>query len=69
MMVGPQEFLGPQDLEQQLKALEQEERELEKLRAILTPDYWPRVYAMLYRIRKEIRDVEKYLGGGGRGAA
>ncbi len=62
-MVGPQEFLGPQDLELQLKALEQEERELEKLRAILTPDYWPRVYAMLDRIRKEIRDVEKYLGG------
>lgn len=61
-MVGPQEFLGPQDLEQQLKALVEEERDLERLRAILAPDYWPRVYAMLDRVRKEIRDVEKYLG-------
>ncbi|HEU5399707.1 MAG TPA: hypothetical protein VFU86_00035 [Terriglobales bacterium] len=63
-MVGPQEFLGPQDLEQQLKSLQQEERELDSLRAILAPDYWPRVYTMLDRIRKEIRDVEKYLGSG-----
>ncbi len=60
-MVGPQEFLGPEDLGRQLKALEQEERELDRLRAILSPDYWPRIYAMLDRVRKEIRDVEKYL--------
>ena len=62
-MVGPQEYLGPEDLAQQLKALEQEEQELERLRAILAPDYWPRVYAMLDRVRREIRDVEKYLRG------
>lgn len=60
-MVGPQEFLGPEDLQQHLKALQQEERELDRLRAILAPDYWPRIYVMLDRVRKEIRDVEKYV--------
>ncbi len=64
MMLGPKELFGPEDLEQQLKALVHEEQELEKLRAILAPNYWPRVYPMLDRIRKQIRDIEKYLGSG-----
>jgi hypothetical protein len=61
-MTGPQEFLKRQALKEELQTLEQEERELERLRAILSPDYWPRIYAMLDRVRKEIRDVEESLG-------
>ncbi|MGE5109521.1 MAG: hypothetical protein ACM3JB_01605 [Acidobacteriaceae bacterium] len=68
-MTGPQEFVKRQALREQLQALEQEERELERLRAILAPDYWPRVYAMLDRIRQEIRDVEESLGINRRDAA
>jgi hypothetical protein len=61
-MTGPQQFLRREALKKQLLALEEEERELERLRAILAPDYWPRIYAMLDRVRKEMRDAEEFLG-------
>lgn len=68
-MTGPQEFLKREALRTQLQALEQEEREVERLRAILSPDYWPRLYAILDRIRREMRDTEESLGINRRDAA
>ncbi|MDT8066761.1 MAG: hypothetical protein ROO76_01210 [Terriglobia bacterium] len=61
-MTDPQEFREREALKKEVQALEQQEQELERLRAMLAPEYWPRIYAMLDRIRKEIRDAEQSLG-------
>ncbi len=61
-MADPQEFLKREALKKEVQALERQDQELETMRAILAPDYWPRIYAMLDRIRKEIRDAEESLG-------
>ncbi len=38
--------------------LQEDELELERLRAMVSPEYWPRIYAMLQRIREELKRVE-----------
>ncbi len=42
-----------------LPSLLAQERELERLRALVGPEHWPRIYAMLQRVREEIREAEK----------
>jgi hypothetical protein len=44
--------------DQELRALKLEEEQLERLRLLVEPEYWPRIYAMLKRIREEIRKEE-----------
>jgi hypothetical protein len=39
------------------------------MRAIVSPEYWPRVYAMLQKIRDRIRVVEKIIPSNDRKAA
>jgi hypothetical protein len=41
-----------------LRALREQEEQLEKLRLLVEPEYWPRIYAMLKRVRDEIRKEE-----------
>lgn len=43
---------------QELKALRLEEEQLERLRLLVEPEYWPRIYAMLKRVRDEIKREE-----------
>ncbi|MDT8067469.1 MAG: hypothetical protein ROO76_04815 [Terriglobia bacterium] len=43
---------------QELKALSEQEEQLERLRLLVEPEYWPRIYAMLRRVRDEIRKGE-----------
>ena len=45
----------------ELEDLKKEEESLERMRAIVSPEYWPRVYAMLQKIRDRIKVVEKLL--------
>ncbi len=47
---------------ERLELLQEEEQELERLRMLVRPEYWPRIYAMLKRIREEIREEEASLG-------
>jgi len=44
--------------QEELKALEAQERELEQLRALLSPEQWPRIYELLRRVRGKIRVLE-----------
>ena len=44
--------------DQELRALKLEEEQLERLRLLVEPEYWPRIYAMLKRIRDEIKKEE-----------
>jgi hypothetical protein len=44
--------------DQELRALKLEEEQLEHLRLLVQPEYWPRIYAMLKRVREEIRKEE-----------
>ena len=44
--------------QEELKALEAQERELEQLRALLSPEQWPRIYELLRRVRAKIRESE-----------
>jgi len=42
----------------QFEALRQE-RELERFRSLVSPEYWPLIDAMLVRVREEIRKYER----------
>ena len=44
--------------DQELRALRLEEDQLERLRLLVEPEYWPRIYAMLKRVRDEIKKEE-----------
>lgn len=44
--------------DQELRALRLEEEQLERLRLLVEPEYWPRIYAMLKRVREEIKKEE-----------
>ena len=44
--------------DQELRALKEQEEQLEQLRLLVEPEYWPRIYAMLKRVRDEIRKNE-----------
>ncbi len=46
------------DKEQRLELLRSQEKDLEQLRKLVRPEYWPRIYAMLRRIREEIKREE-----------
>jgi hypothetical protein len=37
--------------QEELKALQEKEQELERLRALLRPQHWPRIYELLNRVR------------------
>jgi phage shock protein A len=39
----------------------EQEQELEELRALLRPQYWPRLYEMLKRVREQIRELESSI--------
>ncbi len=41
-----------------LAELQAEELELEQLRMVVDPGLWPRIYAMLKRVREEMRKAE-----------
>ena len=43
---------------QELRTLRLEEEQLERLRMLVEPEYWPRIYAMLKRVRDEIKKEE-----------
>lgn len=45
--------------DQELRALRLEEEQLERLRMLVEPEYWPRIYAMLKRVRDEIKKKEE----------
>ncbi len=47
--------------DEKLEALRREEEELERLRWLISPEHWPRVYAVLARVREEIRQVEQQI--------
>jgi hypothetical protein len=44
--------------QEELKALVAQEQELEQLRALLSPEHWPRIYELLKRVREKIRELE-----------
>lgn len=46
--------------DERLEALRREEEELEHLRWLLSPDYWPRIYSVLARVREEIKEAEQH---------
>ncbi len=46
---------------EKLEALRREDEDLERLRWLLSPEHWPRVYAVLARVREEIRQVEQQI--------
>lgn len=48
--------------DQELRALRLEEEQLERLRLLVEPEYWPRIYAMLKRVRDEIKKEEDSRG-------
>lgn len=48
--------------DERLRHLQQDELELERLREMVSPEYWPRIYAMLQRIREELKQVENSIG-------
>lgn len=50
--------LGPKIVEK-LESLRREEQELERLRWLLSPEYWPRIYAVLARVREELKQAEQ----------
>jgi len=45
-------------LKEELKALEAEEQELERLRGLVRPEYWPRIYELLKQVREQIKKLE-----------
>lgn len=49
--------------DQELRALKEEEKQLERLRLLVEPEYWPRIYAMLRRVRDEIKKEESSRNG------
>lgn len=46
-------------IEDRLEALLREEQELERLRWLLSAEYWPRIYSMLARVREEMKQAEQ----------
>ncbi len=61
--------MGSSDRRIRLNLLEAEEKELEQLRMLVDPVRWPRIYAMLKRIREQInREEANSDGAGGRAA-
>ncbi len=50
--------------DQELRALRLEEEQLERLRLLVEPEYWPRIYAMLKRVRDEIKKEENSRSAG-----
>ncbi len=50
--------VGPK-IESKLELLRREEQELERLRSLLSPEHWPRIYSLLARVRQEIKEAEK----------
>jgi hypothetical protein len=49
--------------DQELIALRLEEEQLERLRLLVEPEYWPRIYAMLKRVRDDIKKGEEASKG------
>ncbi len=49
--------------EDELRALRLQEEQLERLRLLVEPEYWPRIYAMLKRVREEIKKEEESSKG------
>jgi hypothetical protein len=45
-------------LEDELESLRKEEQTLEKMRAMVAPEHWPRIYAMLRKIRERMQQLE-----------
>ena len=46
-------------LDEELESLRKEENTLEKMRTIVAPEHWPRIYTMLRRIRERMQKLEK----------
>jgi hypothetical protein len=46
-------------LEEELESLKKEENTLEKMRTMVAPEHWPRIYTMLRRIRERMQKLEK----------
>lgn len=45
-------------MDDELESLKKEEQTLEKMRAMVSPEHWPRIYVMLGRIRERIQKIE-----------
>jgi hypothetical protein len=44
--------------EEELESLRKEENTLEKMRTMVAPEHWPRIYTMLRRIRERMQKLE-----------
>ncbi len=53
------DMMGPK-VQDKLQALRREEQELERLRWLLSPEYWPRIYSVLARVRNEMKQAEQH---------
>lgn len=42
----------------EIENLREQERQLETLRLLVNPELWPRIYTMLGRVRRQIKDLE-----------
>jgi hypothetical protein len=56
-------------LDDELEGLRKEEQALEKMRSMVAPEHWPRIYAMLKRIRERMRLIEKANADSSKGTA
>lgn len=45
--------------DEELESLKKEENTLEKLRTMVAPEHWPRIYTMLRRIRERMQKLER----------
>ena len=45
--------------DEELESLKKEENTLEKMRTMVGPEHWPRIYTMLRRIRERMQKLEK----------
>jgi hypothetical protein len=45
--------------DEELESLKKEENTLEKMRTMVAPEHWPRIYIMLRRIRERMQKLEK----------
>ncbi len=50
--------MDPSSRNELLQSLEREEQDLERLRSMVAPEYWPRIYAMLRRVREALKEAE-----------
>ncbi len=60
--------MGSSDRQVRIEQLQSEEMDLERLRLLVRPEHWPRIYAMLKRIREEIKREEARSGSEDRAA-